>query len=287
MTLAVFDIGGSAVKYGKWENQTLSETGQFKTPETLTAMQDEMKAVIAHFGDEIEGVAISSPGAVNVKDRQIDGISAVEYLHQRPIFDELEATLGYPITIENDANCAVICEMKLGAGQGIQHAIFVVIGTGVGGAIFINGQLYKGAHLFGGEFGLVINANGQSLSTNGTAVNTAARFSKEKGTTISGKELFDLADAGDVAAMEALNGMYDHLAEALYNLQVSIDPEMIIIGGGISARTDVTEAIRMRLATLLEANLVPGAMPLVKACTFQNNANLIGAAVNYEIVTQA
>ena len=69
MTLAVFDIGGSAVKYGKWENQTLSETGQFKTPETLTAMQDEMKAVIAHFGDEIEGVAISSPGAVNVKDR--------------------------------------------------------------------------------------------------------------------------------------------------------------------------------------------------------------------------
>ena len=48
MTLAVFDIGGSAVKYGKWENQTLSETGQFKTPETLTAMQDEMKAVIAH-----------------------------------------------------------------------------------------------------------------------------------------------------------------------------------------------------------------------------------------------
>ena len=59
------------------------------------------------------------------------------------------------------------------------------------------------------------------------------------------------------------------------------------IGGGISARTDVTEAIRMRLATFLEANLVPGAMPLVKACTFQNNANLIGAAVNYEIVTQA
>ena len=287
MTLAVFDIGGSAVKYGKWENQTLSETGQFKTPETLTAMQDEMKAVIAHFGDEIEGVAISSPGAVNVKDRRIDGISAVEYLHQRPIFDELEAALGYPITIENVANCAGICEMKLGAGQGIQHAIFVVIGTGVGGAIFINGQLYKGAHLFGGEFGLVINANGQSLSTNGTAVNTAARFSKEKGTTISGKELFDLADAGDVAAMEALNGMYDHLAEALYNLQVSIDPEMIIIGGGISARPDVTEAIRMRLATLLEANLVPGAMPLVKACTFQNNANLIGAAVNYEIVTQA
>ena len=46
MTLAVFDIGGSAVKYGKWENQTLSETGQFKTPETLTAMQDEMKKVL-------------------------------------------------------------------------------------------------------------------------------------------------------------------------------------------------------------------------------------------------
>lgn len=282
MTLAVFDIGGSAVKYGRWENQELSLTGQFKTPETFEEMTTEMKAVISSFGEGIEGVAISSPGAVNVEARRIDGISAVEYLHERPIFDELEAALGYKVTIENDANCAGICEMGLGAGKGIKHAVFVVIGTGVGGAIFINGQLYKGAHLFAGEFGLLLNDNGKTLSGNGTAVNTARRFSKEIGREITGKELLELQDAGDPAATAALDEMYRHLSEALYNVQTSIDPEMIIVGGGISVRPDVTETIRTRLLQLLEENLVPGAMPIVKACEFHNNANLIGAALNYE-----
>ncbi|MHC5269873.1 ROK family protein [Enterococcus sp. LJL98] len=282
MALAVFDIGGSAVKYGRWENQALSLTGQFKTPATFEEMTTEMKAVIASFGTGIEGVAISSPGAVNVDARRIDGISAVEYLHGRPIFDEFEKALGYKITIENDANCAGICEMGLGAGKDIQHAVFVVIGTGVGGAIFINGQLYKGAHLYGGEFGLLLNDNGRTLSSNGTAVNTAGRFSKEIGREITGKELFELKDAGDPAATAALDEMYRHLSESLYNVQTSIDPEMIIIGGGISVRPDVTEEIRTRLLQLLEANLVAGAMPIVKACEFHNDANLIGAALNFE-----
>lgn len=282
MTLAVFDIGGSAVKYGKWEDKQLSETGQFKTPVTFEEMQQAMKDVIARFGEGISGVAISSPGAVNVKERRIDGISAVPYLHERPIFDELEAALGFSITIENDANCAGIAEMGLGAGRSVEHAVFVVIGTGVGGAIFINGQLYKGAHLFGGEFGLMVNRNGKTLSTNGTAVNTADRFSKMIGHEISGKELFERYDAGDQAAIEAFNSMYDHLADSLYNIQVSIDPEMIIIGGGISARPDVTDEIRQRLETLLVEFGVPGAMPKVTACEFLNNANLIGAAINYE-----
>lgn len=282
MGLAVFDIGGSAVKYGKWENKQLSETGQFKTPETFEAMQKEMNNVITTFGNGITGVAISSPGAVNVKERRIDGISAVPYLHERPIFDELEAALGFSITIENDANCAGIAEMGLGAGQGMNHVAFVVIGTGVGGAIFINGQLYKGAHLFGGEFGLMVSRNGRNLSSNGTAVNTADRFSKEIGEVITGKELFERYDAGDPAAIEAFDGMYAHLTDALYNIQVSIDPEMIIIGGGISARPDVTEEIRKRLYDQLVEFGVPGAMPEVTACQFLNDANLIGAAVNYE-----
>src|SRR5699024_5734651 len=70
-------------------------------------------------------------------------------------------------------------------------AVFVVIGTGVGGAIFINGQIYKGAHLFGGEFGLMQNTNGQTLSINGTAVHVAERFSKKIGQPITGKELYE------------------------------------------------------------------------------------------------
>ncbi len=172
-------IGGSAVKYGLWNQETLHHVTQFPTPGTFEELQSQLKTVIDAYETTITGVAISSPGAVNATERRSDGISAVPYIHERPIFDELETYLGLPVAIENDANCAGICEIEIGAGQKIQHAVFVIIGTGVGGAIFINGKLYKGAHLFGGEFGLIQNRNGNTLSYNGTAVNTATRFSEK------------------------------------------------------------------------------------------------------------
>ena len=282
MSLVVFDIGGSAVKYGLWENETLSQKNQFATPTTFEEMQMQLKNVVESFGEQVTGVAISSPGAVNVAARRIDGISAVPYIHHRPIFDELEATFKLPVTIENDANCAGICEVALGAGRGKQAAIFVVIGSGVGGAIFINGQIYKGAHLFGGEFGLMQNTNHQTLSINGTAVNVAKAFSEKTGTTVTGKELFERKDAGDQQAAAALDAMYDNIAEALYNLQVSIDPEIIMVGGGISARPELITALQDKLQALLTKYGVPEIMPEIKACHFQNDANLIGAAVNFE-----
>ena len=282
MSLVVFDIGGSAVKYGLWDKQTLSQTSQFSTPATFEEMQSQLQTVVQSFGEQVTGVAISSPGAVNVAARRIDGISAVPYIHHRPIFDELEAAFGLPVTIENDANCAGICEVALGAGRGKQAAIFVVIGSGVGGAIFINGRIYKGAHLFGGEFGLMQNTNRRTLSNNGTAVNVAKAFSEQTGTTVTGKELFERKDAGNPQAAEALETMYQHLAEALYNLQVSIDPEIIMVGGGISARPELITALQEKLQHLLSAYGVPEIMPEIKACHFQNDANLIGAAVNFE-----
>uniref|UniRef100_UPI00403F7D9F ROK family protein n=1 Tax=Candidatus Enterococcus willemsii TaxID=1857215 RepID=UPI00403F7D9F len=282
MALAVFDIGGSAVKHGLWHEQTLMQLNQFPTPATFEELQVAMKQVINSYPEPIEGVAISAPGAVNVAQRRIDGISAVPYIHHRPIYDDFEAFFQLPVTIENDANCAGICEIEIGAGKQAQQAVFVVIGTGIGGAIFINRKIYKGAHLFGGEFGLMQNRNGKSLSYNGTAVNTASRLSETLGKSLTGKDLFDLKEAGDQCATDALNTMYDNLAEALYNIQVSIDPEVIILGGGISARPELSNELHQRLQTLLADFGVPEIMPEIRPCEFQNNANLIGAALNFQ-----
>lgn len=281
MVLAVFDIGGSAVKFGTWKDKTLQDQGSFPTPATFSEMVSAMEAVIEKIGS-IEGVAISAPGAVNVKARRIDGISAVSYLHDRPIFDQLEAAFKVPVTIENDANCAGISEIELGAGQHAQNAVFVVIGTGIGGSIFIQRKIYKGSHLFGGEFGLMKPFGKSILSPIGTAVNTAKKFSQDTGQEVDGRGLFQLADAGDQLAEEYLAKMYDALAHALYDLQVAIDPEMIIIGGGISVRPDVIENIRSGLLQLLEAEGVASIMPEVVACRFKNDANLIGAAANFD-----
>lgn len=283
MVLAVFDIGGSAVKYGTWKEKALSNQGSFKTPATFSEMVAEMKEVIATIG-AIDGVAISSPGAVNVAKRRIDGISAVEYLHNRPIFDQLEAAFGVPVTIENDANCAGISEIELGAGTKAQNAVFVVIGTGIGGSIFINRKIYKGSHLFGGEFGLMKPFGKSILSPIGTAVNKAREFSEATGRQVDGRMLFELADNGDEMAQNYLAQMYDALALSLYDMQVSIDPEIIIIGGGISVRSDVIENIKGRIFDLLKAEGVESIMPEVVACKFKNDANLIGAAANFEVL---
>ncbi|AYW47606.1 ROK family protein [Tetragenococcus osmophilus] len=284
MSLAVFDMGGSSIKYGIWEQQTLSQLGHFATPSTFEKLKLQLKQVIAHSKEEISGVAISAPGAVNVTQRKIDGISAIPYIHQRPIFGELEDALNLPVTIENDANCAGICEMMLGAGKHSKHAIFLVIGTGVGGAIFINRHLYKGAHLFGGEIGLMHNQNKKTLSHNGTAVNTAHRFSEKYGNKVTGIELFEQKDAGDQRATQAIETMYEHLADSLYNIQVSLDPETIILGGGISARNELAKELQSRLQILLTKEGVAEILPEIKTCHYQNNANLIGAALNFEAI---
>ncbi len=281
MKLAVFDLGGSAVKYGLYENDTLSHTSKFTTPKTMDELLVEMKKVVDSFQPGVTGIAMSSPGAVNVKERRIDGISAIEYIHNRPIYDEIESYLGLPVTIENDANSAGICEMRIGAGKGYNEAVFVVLGTGVGGTIFINNQIYRGAHLFGGEFGLMKGKKGQTLSRIGTGVKAALRYSQETGEEVDGKELFARSEKGDALAQQILNEMYDDIAEMIYNLQVSVDPEIVILGGGISARKELPEEIAKRVQQTLTEEEVPEIMPEIVPCQYQNDANLLGAALNF------
>ncbi|MCF1676647.1 ROK family protein [Tetragenococcus halophilus] len=286
MSLAVFDIGGTAVKYGLWQEGVLEQKGKFPTPSSFTQLEETFAQTIKNFDTEVTGVAISSPGAVNVEKRRIDGISAVSYLHHRPIFAELEDYLKLPVTIENDANCAGICEMIQGAGKQVQQAVFLVIGTGVGGAIFIHNQLYKGAHLFGGEFGLMRNQNGKALSVNGTVRNTALRFSEKFGQNVDGLQLFDLKKAGNTNATQMISEMYDALVESLYNIQVSLDTEMVIIGGGVSARNEFINELHKRLYNNLAKDDIESIMPEIQACQYHNDANLIGAALNFETLKQ-
>lgn len=284
MKLAVFDIGGSAVKYGLWENREISHTDKFTTPASFDEMKAEMKKVVAGFGEGIEGVAISAPGAVNVPARRIDGISAVEYIHGRPIYDQLEEHLGLPVTIENDANCAGIAEVQMGAGKDAENAVFVVIGTGVGGAIFIDRKLYKASHLFGGEFGLMKPRGDRTLSQVGTGVKAALQYEQITKKEIDGKALFELQEAGDKTADLVLKEMYDNIAAVLYNIQVSIDPDVVIIGGGISARAELPEELGSRLYKTLAEERVEEIMPVIRNCEFQNDANSLGAALNFELL---
>ncbi|MGX4685635.1 ROK family protein [Vagococcus sp. JNUCC 83] len=279
--LAVFDIGGTAVKCSLWENNSLSFHTQFLTPKTIELLIEQMKKVIRNYPVDIEGVAISAPGVVDTKNRVIKGMSAVRYLHDCEIFDVFEKAFSLPVRIENDANCAGIAEMSYGVGQGVNHAVFLVLGTGVGGAIFINQSLYKGAHLFGGEFGLMKNHTDKILSNTGTIVRVIKAYEQHTGIEVDGKELFRLANLGDKLALRFLDTMYENISQILYDLQVSLDPEMVIIGGGISEKSEVVYELQRRLFTKLEEIRLDHIMPRIVACQFKNDANLIGAAINF------
>ena len=285
MAILVFDMGGSAVKYGVWSQDSLVSKGKFTTPNTWEEMKTQLQQVRTSVNEEIEGVGISAPGAVNAQERRIDGISAIPYIHGFDIYSELETAFGVPVTIENDANCAGMAEFYQGAGKEYQQAAFVVIGTGVGGTLFQNGELVRGAHLYGGEFGLMILDQGKTFSQLGTAVQMAWRYCDRIGVdraTITGEEVFQRAEDGDAIAIEEVNKFYRYLAQGLFSIQFAFDPEVIIIGGGVSAKKGLLQEVDQRLKKMLADQALNDFVPLIKLCDYRNDANLVGAAANFQ-----
>ncbi|UTI42880.1 ROK family protein [Niallia sp. RD1] len=287
MSLLVMDIGGSSVKFAVWEKEQLVDKGSFVTPKTWDEMKQEMVQLKGKMDAKytIDGVAFSAPGAVNQSKGVIEGASAVPYIHHFPVFFELEKLLGCPISMENDANCAGLAEVWRGAAKGLQNVLFVVIGSGIGGAVIVDGKVRHGKHLFGGEFGYMLLKEDKTFSDLGTAVNMAKRYSKrmELETELSGKEVFELAEQGDEIAKEEVETFYHYLAIGIYNLQYSFDPEKIIIGGGVSSKEGLLDELNVHLAKVVESAKIAPFIPEVAICEFQNDANLIGAVYNYEL----
>lgn len=284
MAILAFDFGGSAVKHGIWNGQEMIEKGSFKTPNTWEEMKASLLAVFTESDREIEGVALSAPGVVDVQKQMINGISAIPYIHGFNIFQELEALFQRPVSIENDANCAGLAEIYAGAAKGKKEVAFVVIGTGIGGAIFHKGEIVKGTHLYGGEFGLMYLSGGETFSKLGTAVQMAWRYCERKGMekeTFSGEDVFAFAESGDEVAIEEVNNFYEYLTQGLFSIQFSLDPEMIVLGGGVSAKKGLLEEINRRMKEKLIHFGLNDFIPQIVTCQYKNDANLIGAAANF------
>lgn len=287
MSLLVMDIGGSSVKFAVWEKEELVDKGSFVTPKTWDEMKREMVQLKNKMEAiyQIDGVAISAPGAVNQSRGVIEGASAVPYVHHFPIFFELEELFGCPVSMENDANCAALAEVWKGAAKGLQNVLFVVIGSGIGGSVIVDGKIRHGKHLFGGEFGYMLLKGDETFSDLGTAVKMAQRYSKRKQLEkeLSGKEVFELAEQGDDIAQEEVETFYHYLATGIYNLQYSFDPEKIIIGGGVSSKEDLLDELNKYLEKVVKSAKIAPFVPEVAICEFRNDANLIGAVYNYQL----
>lgn len=283
MAIIAFDIGGTSVKYGLWDKGTLCEKGFFATPHTWIDLKEDFKHVVKHFAlsAKIEGVGFSFPGAVDSNAGKIDGSSAIPYIHHFPLKEELERELLLPISLENDAKCAALAEMWQGAAKDVSNALFVVIGSGIGGAVIVNHEIVKGINLFGGEFGYMLLNKKDTFSYLASPVHAAARYRKQSGQAVTGVELFQRAEAGDDIARQEVDGMQRALAQGLHNLLVCFNPERIIIGGAISAREGYIEEVTSLTRSLIRQTNADDVKVEIVPCQFHNDANLVGAVAAF------
>lgn len=285
MAILTFDIGGTSVKYGVWADESIT-VQSFATPDTWAEMKETMVEIKESFAVDydLEGVAISAPGTVDKRLGQIVGVSAIEYIHFFPIFDELEYALGLPVTIENDANCAALAEYWRGVGKNADSMLLVVIGTGIGGAFIHQGKLYRGANLSAGEFGMMlVGQAGDNWSQSGSPVNLAKRHANRTGETVEATAVYERAEQGDAVAIEEVAYQFESLARGLYNLTFVFDPEIIAIGGGFSNKPDLIDSLYDTMYDLVDRyNLLFPYRPNLQTCYFKNDANLIGAVYHFK-----
>ena len=282
MSLLAFDIGGYSVKYGEWDKD-LKHVGYFKTPDTWKELKDNMEEIFKKY-ENVQGIALSTPGSFDHKRGVITGMSPLDYLKGFNILEELETTFNLPITIENDANCAARAELWRGVAKDEKNALFIIIGSRINGAVVVDGKVQRGHNLSGGEFGHMILANNKSFNELVSPVRIGQRFSLFKGKEereITGHDVFKLADKGDADALVEVEKFYDYLSLAIYNLQFTTDPSMIVIGGGISQEESMIGEVKQRIQNKLkEADLTDMEINL-KTCHFLDNSNLVGAIASF------
>lgn len=282
MSLLAFDIGGYSVKYGEWD-KNLGETKSFKTPDTWKEMKENMISVFKEY-EGIQGIALSTPGSFDEELGSIKGISPIDYLKGFDIMSELETMFDLPVTIENDANAAARAELWRGVAKDEKNVVFVVIGSRINGAVIVDGKVQRGQNLFGGEFGNILLEKDKTFNDLVSPVVIGERYSLSKGKNkdiFSGFDVFKIAKNGDLDAKEEVKKFYDYLATALYNLQFTIDPSMIVIGGGVSQETDLIPKLDKRIKEKLE-NAGLASMDInLQTCHYLNDANLVGAIASF------
>ncbi len=285
MKIAAFDIGGTALKMG-----IITSQGEMlvKDKETINDSDGEqilramLNWIAAH--PECEGIAISAPGYVNPHTGFIEMGGAIRRFDNFAIKAWLEEQTQLPVAIENDANCVLLAERWQGKASEMSNFLVLTIGTGIGGAIFCNNQLVHGARFRAGEFGYMLterpgprDVRRYTMNDNCTLRTLRKHYADYAGRSleeVSGEEIFDRFDAGDVVCQRLVTEFFNDLGTGLYNLVNLFDPQKILLGGGIVERPGFLALLREHLAwfTIDE---------YIDTVSHGNDAGLIGAVYHF------
>lgn len=284
-----FDIGGTSVKFGvAGENGALLQKNEIPnviTQKGVDGLVESLASITEQYRKEysLRGIAVSTAGVVDPEKGLI--LYAPKYFPGYPgtaLGERLEKRCGLPCTVENDVNAAALGEYWLGAGQGTKSLFCITVGTGIGGCAMLDGRVIHGVACFGGEAGLqhiTPDSTWEEMASTRALIRNVAAAKGIPETALDGRKIFALAQGGDEEAAAAIARQMDDLATGIANICYILNPERIIVGGGIAAQETY-------LYPLLDAALREKLFPLVyekltlRFTALQNDAGMLGALYN-------
>lgn len=293
------DLGGTNVRCAK-----ISENGeilaQVKGPsygmEGPEKVMVNMKSMIHQLPDweEASGIGVGVPSPVDKKTQTLLLSTNLKGFQGYPLAKELSEEFHMPAFLDNDANCAGLAEALVGAGKGLRTVFYVTISTGIGGILVVDGKTVSGMHGFGGEIANMIidrdrekvnylNVGAIENEASGTAITRKGQAALPEENIQHAGNVFDLAEKGNPKAQEIVKHLEEDLGQMFATISTVCDPEMFIIGGGMTKSADKFlpgvienfkkfshEAVRdtpFKIAELDEPGIIGAAMvPLSEGC---------------------
>ena len=289
MKIIGIDIGGTTIKADLYDDFGTS-LNQFKEIETIIDYDLGMNQILNQVCDligeyilnySIDGVGISTAGVVNANTGEIiyAGYTIPGYIGVN-FTSEIEKRFGLSTFVENDVNCAALGELWKGQAKDKKNVVMVTIGTGIGGSIIVNGQIVNGFNYTAGEVGYIPIGNSDWQSKASTTALIHLYQKKSLKTNQTGRTFFTDLSSGDKIAKETFEIFVENLTKGLLAISYLLNPEILILGGGILAKKDILlPEIQSSLAKnamdnrFLSKNLV--------AATLGNEAGRIGAVKNF------
>ena len=300
------DIGGTAVKFGlvNGEGVMVSEVSEYsvkfdnyETPiiETVVKSAKEFMSKNNKNFFDINGIGVSATGGINSKLGIVEGSAGhIKNWEGTNIKKRLEAEFGMNTVVLNDANAAALGEMWKGAAKGRENVVVMTIGTGVGGGIIVDSKILLGSKGFAGEIGHIpVNVDGEECSCGNTGCiehygSTSALVRNIKNAVISGeiiginedeidgRLIFKQVSAGNKVVIKYVDEWINYISAALVGLVHIFNPEMVILGGGVSKQKEFfVDKVRDKVLHSVMDNFAQSLR--IEAAELGNNAGIIGA----------
>jgi glucokinase len=287
-------LGGGLVNLGGeilsqvWD-ATPTGSGEENFQRLVDFLQTLLKQSEKH-ASRIRGIAIGVPGILESRSGTVKLAPGLAW-YDFPLLEKLGQVTDLPVILENDVNLATLGEAWFGAGQGVRDMVMVVIGTGIGAGIILDGKLHRGANDACGEIGYFVPGIQfldnqypgfgalESVASGKGVADQAARIwpqyhNGQAAPKMKAEDVFQSAQDGQEWAVKVVNETVDYLSLALANVIVCLDPELVIIGGGITGSSNMLlEPIRKRLAGVIPK------VPRIEESQLKDKAAILGAVV--------